>query len=334
MKLQIAKRIKALREEKKLSISTLAKKAGISKSHLLSIEEGKTNPTINTLWAIANALNVPFGELIEEKIIEKNVEITLIEKKKNIEVYKMKLKNYHTQKASSHPKNTKEDIFVIDGEVLVGNFENPKILRPSEIYSFNADKPHIYKTISKNATLIVTIHYFENRFKFFEDDFFDDDIEIEINSGIPIKRTDNLNFKPKDKNIKTIEYDGYIYCFKPKPYKRIPNTIDIIAPFSTSKEKKTNIIKHFLQLILDNVEDEIFDKKILYAKYAIENGDFEEAFETIKNIKIIENEKFKAQIEEFKNLLNNLKNSPITYDHSNLKPYHLTSFNSGLYYKI
>ena len=332
MKLQnLAKRIKSLREEKNYSLSGLAKKAGISKSNLLGIEEGKTNPTINTLWAIANALNVPFGELIEDKITEENIEITLIEKQKNIEVYKMKLKNHHTQKATPHPKNTKEDIFVIEGEILTGTFEEPKILNKNEIYTFRADRPHIYKAITKTATLIVTIHYFENKFKFFEDDIFDDDIEIEINSGIPIKRTDNLNFRPKDKNIKTIEYDGYLYCFKPKPYKRIKNTIDIIAPFSTSKEKKINIIKHFLQLILDNVEDEIFDKKILYAKYAIENGDFEEALDTIKNIKIIKNEKFKAQIEEFKNLLNNLKNSTLTHKQG-LKPLHLTSFNSGIFY--
>ncbi len=333
MKLQnLAKRIKTLREQKNYSLSALAKKAGISKSNLSGIEEGKTNPTINTLWTIANALNVPFGELIEDKIIEKNIEINLIEKQENIEVYKMKLKNHHTQKAFPHPKNTKEDIFVIEGKILTGTFEKPKILNPNEIFSFNADRTHIYKAISKNATLIVTIHYFENRFKFYEDDIFDDDIEIEINSGVPIKRTDNLNFKPKDKNIKTIEYDGYIYCFKPKPYKRIKNVIDIIAPFSTSKEKKINILRHFLQLILDNVKNEIFDKRILYAKYAIENGDFEETLEVIKNIKITENEKFKSQIEEFKNLLNNLKNSTLTHK-QNLKPYHLTSFNSGLYYE-
>ncbi len=333
MRLQnLAKRIKKLREEKNYSLSALAKKAGISKSNLLSIEEGKTNPTINTLWAVANALNVPFGELIEDKIIEENIEVNLIEKQKNIEVYKMKLKNYHTQKATPHPKNAKEDVFVIDGEVLTGPFEEPKILKPNEIYSFKADKSHIYKALSQNATIIVTIHYFENRFKFFEDDIFDDDIEIEINSGIPIKRTDNLKYIPKDKTIKTIEYDGYLYCFKPKPYKRIKNTVDIIAPFSTSKEKKINIIKHFLQLIIDNVKDEIFDKRILYAKYAIENSDFEEALEVIKNIKVIENKKFNSQIEEFKNLLNNLKNSTLTH-RQGLNPYHLTGFNSGLYYE-
>ena len=327
----LAKKIKSLRIQKNYSLSALAKKAGISKSNLSSIEEGKTNPTINTLWAIANALNVPFGELIENNIYQDDIEITLIEKHKNIEVYKMKLKNYYAQKAFPHPKNTKEDIFVINGEVLVGELENPKILSNSNIYSFPADKPHIYKAISKEATLIVTIHYFENRFKFFDDDIFDDDIEIEINSGIPIKRTANLDFIPKDKNIKTIEFDGYLYCFKPKPFKRITNTIDIIAPFSTSKEKKINIIKHFLQLIIDLATNGIFDKKILYAKYAIENGDFEEALDTINSIKIT-NYEYKEQIKEFENLTNNLKNSKLTHKQG-LKPYHLTSFNSGIFYE-
>jgi transcriptional regulator with XRE-family HTH domain len=325
----LGKNIKKKREEKNLSLSALAKKAGISKSNLSGIEEGKINPTINTLWSIANALNVTFSELINQNAYDSVSEVTLIEKSENIESYKMKIKNTHF---SFPHKNATEDIFVIKGEVLVGEFDSPKILKTGESYTFNATKPHIYKALSNEAVLIVNIKY-NKKEKFFEDDFFDDDIEIEINSGVPIKRTNNLNFSPKDKTIKAIEYNSFLYLFKPKKYKRCNNSVDIIAPFSTTKEKKVNILKHFLQLIMDNVEDEIFNKKILYAKYAVENNSFYEALNAINSIEIKEEKKFENQIFEFKNLLKNLKNSTLSYKKEKLIPIHMTSAKSGIFKK-
>ncbi|NPA11813.1 MAG: helix-turn-helix transcriptional regulator, partial [Epsilonproteobacteria bacterium] len=49
----LGERIKFYRENKKISLSELAKRAGVAKSTLFKIEENKTNPTINTIWAIA-----------------------------------------------------------------------------------------------------------------------------------------------------------------------------------------------------------------------------------------------------------------------------------------
>lgn len=50
--------IRAWREYKKLRINELAKKIGISGSYLSQIENGKRNPTIETLKAIASALDI------------------------------------------------------------------------------------------------------------------------------------------------------------------------------------------------------------------------------------------------------------------------------------
>jgi transcriptional regulator with XRE-family HTH domain len=325
----LGKNIKRKREEKNLSLSALAKKAGISKSNLSGIEEGKINPTINTLWSIANALNTTFAELINQNAYDSASEVTLIEKSENMETYKMKIK---TTKLSLPHKNAEENVFVIRGDVLVGEFDNPKILKTGESLTFDATKPHVYKALSNEALLIVSIKYHKKE-EFFEDDFFDDDIETEINSGIPIKRTYNLNYTPKDKTIKAIEYEGFLYLFKPQKYQRCNNSVDIIAPFSTTKEKKINILKHFLQLIIDNVEDEIFDKKILYAKYAVENNRFYEALNAINSVEIKKENKFKKQIFEFNNLLKNLKNSTITYKKEGLSPVHMTSAQSGIFKK-
>ncbi len=50
--------IRAWREYKNMRINELAKRVGISGSYLSQIENGKRNPTIATLKAIANSLNI------------------------------------------------------------------------------------------------------------------------------------------------------------------------------------------------------------------------------------------------------------------------------------
>src|SRR5687768_13584401 len=63
----VAENIRTLRERKGISLSELASSAGIGKSTLSMLESGKANPNIETLWAIAAAMGVTFGELIEAR---------------------------------------------------------------------------------------------------------------------------------------------------------------------------------------------------------------------------------------------------------------------------
>ena len=56
--------IRQLRKEKLLSPEVLSGLAGISRSHLAMIESGKKSANVNTLWSIADALQVPLSQLI------------------------------------------------------------------------------------------------------------------------------------------------------------------------------------------------------------------------------------------------------------------------------
>ncbi|MFJ4688039.1 helix-turn-helix domain-containing protein [Streptomyces sp. NPDC088789] len=58
----------ALRRERVrvgLSLSELAKRAGIAKSTLSQLEAASGNPSMETIWALAVALGVPFSALVE-----------------------------------------------------------------------------------------------------------------------------------------------------------------------------------------------------------------------------------------------------------------------------
>jgi transcriptional regulator with XRE-family HTH domain len=72
LQLAIGKRIKMLREERKIPQQDLAAKCNLEKSNLSRLEAGGTNPTIYTLQRIADNLNVSLCDIVNIKSKTKN----------------------------------------------------------------------------------------------------------------------------------------------------------------------------------------------------------------------------------------------------------------------
>ncbi len=65
----IGERVKKLREEKKMSMTELAERAGVAKSYLSSLERNlQTNPSIQFLEKIAVVLGVPVDVLLFDEL--------------------------------------------------------------------------------------------------------------------------------------------------------------------------------------------------------------------------------------------------------------------------
>ena len=60
----IAAAVRRERERAGLSLTELARRAGLAKSTLSQLEAGAGNPSVETLWALAVALEVPFSQLV------------------------------------------------------------------------------------------------------------------------------------------------------------------------------------------------------------------------------------------------------------------------------
>ena len=58
--------IRRERERAGLSVTELAKRASVAKSTLSQLESGTGNPSLETLWALALALDVPVSRLISQ----------------------------------------------------------------------------------------------------------------------------------------------------------------------------------------------------------------------------------------------------------------------------
>lgn len=58
--------IRELRQERRLSTVALAKMCGVSTSLISQVERGLTSPSLDVLWSIARALDVPIGTFFQQ----------------------------------------------------------------------------------------------------------------------------------------------------------------------------------------------------------------------------------------------------------------------------
>ena len=63
---QLARQLQKIREERQLSLRSLAELAGVSPSSISQIEAAQVSPSIATLEKICNALGVPIATLFDE----------------------------------------------------------------------------------------------------------------------------------------------------------------------------------------------------------------------------------------------------------------------------
>lgn len=166
----ISVNLSRLREKRGLTISGLAQRCGIAKSTLSSLESGQGNPTIETLWAIANALDVPFGSLLpadrqaeaklgDEKTIVRFIERSQSENGASIETYSMSIEQGHTKESAGHPPGVREKVVVTGGPMLVGDLQSPRLVNTGEVYAFEADVPHVYGALGGAVHAMVFVEY-------------------------------------------------------------------------------------------------------------------------------------------------------------------------------
>ena len=68
----VGENIKRIRNERGFTQKELSKKIGTTQQNLAQYENGKRNPKIETIYKIADALEVDISELLEYKTIIRN----------------------------------------------------------------------------------------------------------------------------------------------------------------------------------------------------------------------------------------------------------------------
>lgn len=177
----IALNLKQLRNERNLTLGQLSRISGISKAMLSDIEKGDSNPTINTIWKIANGLNVPYTKLMDS--IEK--ETTIIRKTepvrqngetdhyrvycyyrntpvRNFELFYVELDAKSSNSSIGHSERAQEYIFIIQGELILRTDAGDHILNEGDSLVFDSSIGHTYINDQDNLLTFIVINYYPN----------------------------------------------------------------------------------------------------------------------------------------------------------------------------
>lgn len=159
-----------------LSLSTLAKNSNIAKSTLSQLESGSGNPSIETLWALANSLNIPVSRLIEDqkppiKHIKAGQGVKTASEQTNYvatllsisppntrrDIYSLIVQPDEMKLSTPHPNGTIEHIIMMKGKAIAGPIDHPVELNEGDYLSYPADIAHTFKALKKDTNAILII---------------------------------------------------------------------------------------------------------------------------------------------------------------------------------
>ncbi len=175
----IGANLKQLRQERNLTLGQLSDLSGISKAVLSELEKGNGNPTINTIWKIANGLKVPFTRLMEGSepgptLVRREAVQPQTEEgghyrvycyfkggtRRNFELFSMELDPHAANRSAGHLAQAQEYVYVLSGELLLKTGGQEYSLRPGDALAFDSTVEHTYCNLGEEMVSGLIINYY------------------------------------------------------------------------------------------------------------------------------------------------------------------------------
>lgn len=167
MLLDLGHNLRDLRAERGISLSELARLAGISKSSLSEIEAGKRNPTVETLYALCGPLEVPLTALLGESpgvdaASVAGVRTTLLSVRRLpgriVEVFRIEFPAVGEHTSPGHGAGVREHLMIVEGALRVGPLGNEQVVREGESIAWGSDGMHRYQVVQGpgEGVLVIT----------------------------------------------------------------------------------------------------------------------------------------------------------------------------------
>jgi transcriptional regulator with XRE-family HTH domain len=174
----IAAAVRRERERAGLSLTELARRAGVAKSTLSMLESGTGNPSVETLWALGVALGVPFSQLVAApaapvqvirsgegpRIRSEETEFvgTLLaagSRHARRDIYTMELGEGAIRHAEPHTPGSVEHVMVAAGRLRTGPADALVELDPGDYASFPGDVPHHYQALAPGTWAVLVMEH-------------------------------------------------------------------------------------------------------------------------------------------------------------------------------
>lgn len=158
-------RLREARRARGWSLAQLATAAGIGKGTLSEIENGHRNPTLSTLYALANALRVPLSTLLAEQagahLESPGIVAELLDVRHHAhgtaEVYRIVLAPGEQHRSAAHGPGVVEHLIVTAGRVRVGRAGEEVELSVGESTQWLSDTEHSYAALGDEPAEAVQV---------------------------------------------------------------------------------------------------------------------------------------------------------------------------------
>jgi len=180
----VAANLKSLRGARGLSLDTLARLTGLSRTLLGQVELGKTSPSVALVWKLARAFDVPFSVFLASASSPTQTQVLRANQAKRLvtpdgrfssralfpavgepdaEFYELLLGPYSREDAQAHQPGTRENLVVVSGrlelEIGTERFE----LGKGDAIVFSADVAHSYVNPDKDECKMYLVMTYRRR---------------------------------------------------------------------------------------------------------------------------------------------------------------------------
>ncbi len=185
-RVNVGERVRAVREQRGLSLRDIVQRTGLEETTLASIEAGKIAPPLGTIIRLAKALEMKMGYFISG---EENRPFTIVRRNDRRvvsrhdstkgEQYGYEFESLAPHKRDRHmepflvtldPAETEEErsthdgqefIFVLQGQMEVRLGDEVHVLDPGDAIYYDSTVPHLVKCRGEESTCILAVLYAE-----------------------------------------------------------------------------------------------------------------------------------------------------------------------------
>ncbi|QQN78017.1 helix-turn-helix transcriptional regulator [Streptomyces sp. XC 2026] len=174
----IAASIRRERNRTGLSLTEVARRAGIAKSTLSQLENGTGNPSVETLWALGVALGVPFSHLVDPprpvtRVIRAGegpatrsehadytaVVLATCPPGARRDIYRILIEPGEPRISEPHMPGTVEHAVLATGHALIGPADAPEELHPGDYISYPGDAPHTFRALAPDTSAVMVMEH-------------------------------------------------------------------------------------------------------------------------------------------------------------------------------
>ncbi len=181
----IGANIRAIRREAGYTLEVLAERSGVSKAMLSQIEAEKVNPTVATVWKIAQGLGVDINRLLEgssgpvrkfhvttrDDITVLDTDeaglhikvLTPVQMVEDLEMYLLTFAPGGALRSAPHFPRTEEFLTVVRGAIHVRAGERDARLEEGDFIRYQCDVEHSIENISEGSAVVHMVVRFHKR---------------------------------------------------------------------------------------------------------------------------------------------------------------------------